>query len=156
MRQDTYNLRQLLEPVIESMGYELVGVEFIPHRSNALLRLYIDKESGINLEDCERVSHQVSGVLDVEDPIPFHYTLEVSSPGLDRPLFEAKHFQTFAGQQVRIHLSAPVDGKRKFVGTLKGIRDSNVIVELEDAELSIPLDYIEKARLIPEIRIGNR
>jgi len=93
MRQDAYKLRQILGAVIESMGYELVGVEFHRHRSNALLRVYIDKQSGnkpgIDLDDCQRVSHQISGVLDVEDPIPCRYTLEVSSPGLDRPLFEA-------------------------------------------------------------------
>ena len=156
MRQDAFNLKQLLGSVIESMGYELVGVEFHPGRSNALLRIYIDKESGINLDDCERVSHQVSGVLDVEDPIPYHYTLEVSSPGLDRPLFEARHFADFAGRKVRMQLAVAIEGKRKFVGLLKGIENEKVIIEVDDSELFVPLDLIDKARLVPELTIGTK
>ena len=160
MRQDAYKLRQILGAVIESMGYELVGVEFHRHRSNALLRVYIDKQSdnksGIDLDDCQRVSHQISGVLDVEDPIPCRYTLEVSSPGLDRPLFEAKHFSNFAGHRVQINLAMSLNGKKKYIGLLKGIKDGDVIVEIEGAELSVPLERIEKARLVPDIRIGKR
>ena len=156
MHKDPYNLRQLLGTVITAMGYELVGVEFSPNRSNALLRVYIDKHSGINLDDCERVSHQISGLLDVEDPIPFHYTLEVSSPGLDRPLFERKHFVAFAGHEVRIQLAMPINGKKRWVGTLKGLRDQDVVLESEGTEVLVPLDRIEKARLIPDIQIGGR
>ena len=155
MRQDAYKLRQILGAVIESMGYELVGVEFHRHRSNALLRVYIDKQSGIDLDDCQRVSHQISGVLDVEDPIPFRYTLEVSSPGLDRPLFEAKHFTNFAGHRVQINLAMPLNGRKKYMGLLKGIKDGDVIVEVEGTELFVPLERIEKARLVPDIRIGK-
>ena len=151
MRQEaSYKLRQLLGPVIETLGYELVGVEFHPHPANALLRLYIDKESGITVADCQQVSEQISGVLDVEDPIRGHYTLEVSSPGLDRPLFEAAHFTRFAGHQVCIHLASLLNGKRKLTGYLRGMRGDNVVIESDSEEFLVPLEQIEKARLIPE------
>lgn len=156
MRQDTYRLRQLLTPVIEAMGYELVGVEFNPSRTDALLRVYIDQETGINVEDCERVSHQISGILDVEDPIPFNYTLEVSSPGLDRPLFEARHFTQFAGQRVRLQLSAPVNGRKKLLGMLQGMQGDEVVIAVDDADLRVPLDIIDKARLVPDFGSGSK
>lgn len=150
MRQAPYKLRQILEATVESLGYELVGVEFYPHGANALLRVYIDKESGISVDDCQQVSHQISGVLDVEDPIPGHYTLEVSSPGLDRPLFEAKHFIRFAGCKVHIQLATPLNGRKRFIGLLQGMRGNAVVLESEGKELLMPLEQIEKARLVPE------
>ena len=150
MGQDSHTLRQILEPVVTAMGYELIGVEFHPHRGSALLRLYIDKEGGVNVDDCQQVSHQVSGVLDVEDPIPGHYRLEVSSPGLDRPLFQAHDFIRFAGHPVRVQLTLPLNGRRKFTGRLVGVRADQVVLEHEGQELAIPLTAIEKARLIPE------
>ena len=151
MRQDPYQLRQILEPVVNSMGYELVGVEFNAHKAHRLLRLYIDKASGISLEDCQQVSHQVSAVLDVEDPIPGHYTLEVSSPGLDRPLFREADFVRFSGHKVRIHLAAPVNGSKKLIGLLHGVCDGEVKVEVEGTEMAVPLHQIDKARLVPEL-----
>lgn len=151
MRQDSHTLREILEPVVSAMGYELIGVEFHPHRGSALLRLYIDKEGGVNVDDCQQVSHQVSGVLDVEDPIPGHYRLEVSSPGLDRPLFVARDFIRFAGHPVRVQLTLPLNGRRKFTGRLVGVRADQVVLEHEGQELAIPLTAIEKARLIPEL-----
>ncbi|MDX1656317.1 MAG: ribosome maturation factor RimP [Candidatus Competibacteraceae bacterium] len=150
MRQDPSNLRQLLERTVESMGYELVGVEFHPHRSNALLRVYIDRETGITVDDCQRVSHQISGLLDVEDPIPGQYSLEVSSPGLDRPLFTAEHFARFAGQQARLNLSTPLAGRRRLTGRLGGLRGEAVIIAVEGETLEVPLNQIDKARLVPE------
>jgi ribosome maturation factor RimP len=151
MRQDPYKLKQLLSVVVESMGYELVGVEFHPHSANALLRVYIDKESGISVDDCQRVSHQISGVLDVEDPIPEHYTLEVSSPGLDRPLFDVEHFTRFMGHEVRIQLAMPQNGRRNFIGCLLGMRGDDVVLSVDGEELLIPLERIKQARLIPEL-----
>jgi len=150
MGQDSHTLRQILEPVVTAMGYELIGVEFHPHRGSALLRLYIDREDGVNVDDCQQVSHQVSGVLDVEDPIPGHYRLEVSSPGLDRPLFEVRDFLRFVGHPIRLQLALPLNGRRKFSGRLVGMQADNVVLEHEGQELSIPLTAIEKARLIPE------
>jgi len=155
-------LQRLLEPVIEALGYELVCVELI-QGGGTLLRLYIDSPQGINLEDCERVSHQVSGVMDVEDPISGEYTLEVSSPGLDRPLTKPEHFVQFAGYEVRIQLHSPLEvdglgiedgqniGRRKFSGTLLGLEDNQVLLTNDDGEYRLPLLEIEKARLQPEL-----
>jgi ribosome maturation factor RimP len=149
MRQDP-KLKQILTTVVEAMGYEWVGVEFYPHRAAALLRVYIDSEEGIKIADCQRVSEQLSATLDVENPIARSYSLEVSSPGLDRPLFEVNHFIRFAGHKVRIQLSEPLNGRRNFTGQLRGVRDDNVVLESEGQELQIPLERIENARLVPE------
>jgi len=144
-------LRNIVQPTVEGLGYELVGVEFHGGSRNGLLRIYIDQESGISLDDCQAVSEQVSAVLDVEDPIPGHYTLEVSSPGLDRPLFEAEHFRRFAGQQVRIRLAVALEGRRKWSGLLKGVEGEAVVVEVDGRDVRLPLDGIEQARLVPEL-----
>ena len=152
MRQDLPKLRQALAAATETLGYELVGIEFQPRRDSALLRIYIDSDAGITLDDCQRVSHQISGVLDVEDPIAGRYTLEVSSPGLDRPLFEPAHFARFAGSTVRVHLNEMLDGRRKLLGRLLGMRDGEVVIaDAEGREWRVPLERIEKARLVPEI-----
>ena len=152
MGQDFQTLKRIVAATVEAMGYELVGVEFHPRSVSALLRVYIDGENGITLDDCQRVSHQVSGVLDVEDPIIGSYTLEISSPGLDRPLFEAKHFERFAGAEVRIQLRELLDGRRKLVGCLLGMRGGDVvIVDHDGQEWQVPLEQIEKARLVPQL-----
>lgn len=152
MRQDLQRLERILATAVDTMGYELVGMEFHPRRGNSLLRIYIDSETGITVDDCQRVSHQVSGVLDVEDPIVGQYTLEISSPGLDRPLFDAAHFERFVGSEVRIQLRELLDGRRKLIGRLLGMRDGDVvIVDSETREWRIPLGQIEKARLVPEL-----
>lgn len=150
MRQGTHKLQQILGPAVEAMGYELVGIEFHFHDTNALLRVYIDKETGVNVADCQQVSYQISGLLDVEDPIPGHYILEVSSPGLDRPLFESEHFRRFAGQQVRVNLAMPLNGRRKLQGLLQGMQNNDVVLSINGETLLVPLEHIEKARLIPE------
>lgn len=109
------NLTNLIEPVVAGLGYELLGIEYISQGRHSVLRLYIDSEQGIGLGDCEQVSRQVSGVMDVEDPLKGQYVLEVSSPGLDRPLFKAEHYVRYIGETVRIRLRRPVDNQRKFV-----------------------------------------
>ena len=134
------------------MGYELVGIEYRAHGRNGVLSVYIDARSGVTLEDCERVSYQVSGLLDVEDPISGRYTLEVSSPGLDRPLFSKEHFVRFAGRRVRIQLHTPLEGRRKFTGILHGMRgEQEVVIEQDGTELCLPLEWIKLARLVPEL-----
>ena len=143
--QETLN--QLLEPVIERMGYELVGIDFRGNPKNSLLRIYIDKPGGVMLDDCTRVSYQVSGVLDVEDPISGRYSLEVSSPGLDRPIFKISDYDRFAGERIKLRLQGPVDGRRKFVGVLRGLRDECVVVEEDGVEYAVPLTQIDKANL---------
>ncbi len=151
MRQESRNLQKLLGPVITAMGYELVGIEYLPRPRNALLRIYIDKEGGVDLDDCQRVSYQVSGVLDVEDPIPGRYTLEISSPGLDRPLFTAEHFARFAGCRVKVRLNVPLEGRRNFTGVLQGVKAGNVVLDDDGREICLPLDRVEQARLVPDV-----
>lgn len=153
MRENLQTLKRILTSVVESMGYEWIGMEFHPRHANALLRIYLDSATGITLEDCQRVSHQVSGVLDVEDNlIVGQYTLEVSSPGLDRPLFEARHFERFAGSEVRLQLREMLNGRRKLSGCLQGMRGDNVvIVDSEGQEWQVLLERIEKARLAPQL-----
>ena len=115
-----------------------------------MLRVYIDHEDGITLDDCTSVSHQLSGVLDVEDPIRGHYDLEVSSPGLDRPLFTVEHYERFRGRKVRVKLAAKLDGRRNHEGLLAGVRDAELILDVDGEIRNLPLDMIESARLVPE------
>lgn len=155
-RQAPDKVQGPIEAAVRGLGYELVGVEYLPQGAHSLLRVYIDTPEGVTVDDCERVSHQVSGALDVEDPIHGQYVLEVSSPGLDRPLFTEEHYRRFAGSRIKMRLSPPLDGRRNFTGVLKGIRDGKVVLVHEDGEWELPLDHVEQARLIPEIRIGTR
>jgi ribosome maturation factor RimP len=150
MSRQPAQLRQLIEATVEGLGYELVGVEYQGGASNGLLRIYIDHEDGITLDDCQAVSHQVSGLLDVEDPIAGRYALEVSSPGLDRPLFQARDYARFAGQQVKVRMHGLIQGRRNFTGQLLGLEGDNVIVEVDGEEYVLPLDQVDQARLIPE------
>ena len=157
-------LQQLIEPVVTAMGYELIGLEYVSQGRRHLLRLYIDSAAGVNLDDCGRVSHQVSGILEVEDPIHGPYTLEVSSPGLDRPLFGMRDFVRFVGHKIQVRLALPmhstedacnhgaasIAGRRKVTGLLKGVQDTHLVVEEQGQELLLPLGRIEKANLIPE------
>jgi len=149
MPRESAELRKLIEPAVRALGFELVGVEFSTGQSG-LLRVYIDSEDGISADNCEAVSHQVSGLLDVEDPIPGRYALEISSPGLDRPLFQARDFERFTGSTVRLRLVSPLNGRRKFKGVLMGMKDNHVVVQVEDAELIVTLDEIDQARLVPD------
>lgn len=149
MSVDRDTLTALIEPAVEALGYELVGVEYRPSARHALLRVYIDQAQGIGLDDCERVSHQLSALLDVEDPIDVAYDLEVSSPGLDRPLFRARDFQRFAGERARIRLRAPLEGRRNFKGVLRGLEGQQVLVEVDDELVRLPFEQIDQARLIP-------
>ncbi|MGB5833460.1 MAG: ribosome maturation factor RimP [Thiohalocapsa sp.] len=141
----------LIETVVGPMGYEPVGVEFVQGPAgSAVLRVYIDHEDGIKLEDCETVSRQLSSVFDVEDPIPGRYDLEVSSPGLDRPLFKIEHFDRFSGERARIRLVSKLDGRRRFEGVLAGTDGSRVLLDADGERLELPHELIETARLIPE------
>ncbi|HEC17166.1 MAG TPA: ribosome maturation factor RimP [Sedimenticola sp.] len=151
MRSAPESLSRLIRQVVESMGYELVGVELLTgKKAGALLRVYVDREEGITLDDCAAVSHQVSGLLDVEDPIKENYDLEVSSPGLDRPLFYKEHYERFAGRKARIRLRAMLHGRRRYEGVLAGVRDNEILLEVEGEQVELPLDQIETARLVPE------
>jgi ribosome maturation factor RimP len=149
MGQASARLQQMVDPAVTALGYELVGIEHLPQGRHSLLRIYIDAPDGITVDDCERVSRQVSALFDVEDPIQGHYTLEVSSPGLDRPLFTAAHYERFAGSDVQLRLFAPRDGRRKYKGRLLGMREGQVVVVVDDVEQAFALEEIEKAQLVP-------
>lgn len=146
-REDT--LVELIKPVVQSLDCQLWGLELLPQGRHALLRIYIDKATGIMLEDCEKVSRQVSSVLDVEDPIAGQYTLEVSSPGMDRPLFELSQYQDFIGQKISLRLHQPFDGRRKLAGQLTSIENDEVAVVVDDHEYVLPFELIDKAKVVP-------
>ena len=143
-------LEKLLRPAVEDTGYELWDLEFAPRARGGMLRLYIDSPAGITLDDCERVSRAVSTVLDAEDPIPGQYTLEVSSPGLDRVLRTREHFERYAGETVRLEMKELVGGRRRFVGRLVRVLDREIELALEEGSVTLPLDGVHKARLVPE------
>ncbi|MCH0749210.1 ribosome maturation factor RimP [Pseudomonas aeruginosa] len=142
-------LQALLAPVVEALGYECWGVEFISQGRHSVLRVYIDRPEGILIDDCEAVSRQVSGILDVDDPISGEYTLEVSSPGMDRPLFTLEQFAKHAGEQVKIRLRSPYEGRRNYQGILRGVEEQDVVVLVDDHEYLLPIDSIDKANIIP-------
>jgi len=143
-------LLSLLEAPIQALGYEVVELEFHPQGRGGLLRVYIDREGGVTVDDCEKASRQVSSVLDVEDPIPGAYTLEVSSPGLERPLRKSADFTRFAGERAKVELALPLEGRRRFAGTLKGCEGEDVLIEVDGVLHRLPLGIIAKARLDPE------
>lgn len=157
MRHAENELTRLVRSVVEPMGYELVGVEYFQRGTGgAVLRIYIDhppgdRETGIALDDCSAVSHQLSGVLDVEDPIAGHYDLEVSSPGLDRPLFSAEHFERFCGHRARLKLATKIDDRRKLEGLIEGVRNETVLLNVDGETREVPLGMVDSARLVPEL-----
>jgi ribosome maturation factor RimP len=142
-------LTSLLRPVVEGLGYELWELECAPGRAGGFVRLYIDAEAGITLEDCERVSRAVSEVLDEADPVAGQYTLEVSSPGADRPLRTAAHFARFAGAVVFVELVQPVDGRRRYKGRLVAAGAEAVEVEVDGRRYALPIAGIRKAHVVP-------
>lgn len=143
-------LNELLQPLVEDLGYEFVGLEYNANPKNSVLVLYIDKPDGIQLDDCEAVSREVAALLDVEDPIKGHYNLEVSSPGLDRPLFTVDQFERFKGEEVQLTAFAPVDGRRRFKGRILGAAASTVRLEQDGHEVALEFANIAKARLVPD------
>ena len=142
-------LTELLEPTVERLGYELSDLEVRLGGRGAVLRVFIDHPDGIGLDDCEKVSLAVSALLDVEDPLPGQYNLEVSSPGLDRKLTKVEHFQRFAGETVKVQMRFPVAGRKRFRGTLVSSTDDNIVIEVDGEPHSLPLATIDTARLVP-------
>lgn len=144
-------LGELLGPVVAGLGYELWEIEYAPRAGGGLLRLYIDAAAGISLDDCERVSRAVSETLDETDPIPGQYTLEVSSPGLDRVLRTQAHFARFAGERVKLEMMRPVAGRKRFQGRLTQVGDGEITLATDGGTISLPIDDIHRARLIPDV-----
>jgi ribosome maturation factor RimP len=145
---DKEALIELLEPAVGAMGYELADIDAHLGR-RGLLRLFIDREGGVTVDDCQRVSEQVSALLDVEDPLPGSYVLEVSSPGFDRRLRKREHFERFSGERARVELRDPLEGRRNFVGTLLGVDGDSVSLEVDGRKWHLPLNDIAMARLAP-------
>ena len=143
-------LTKLLKPLVEDLGYEFVGLEHQSNPKNPVLVIYIDRPEGIAVEDCERVSREVAALLDVEDPIPGQYSLEVSSPGLDRPLFTVEQFDRFSGELAQVTVFAPVGGRRKFKGQILGARGDEVLLNQDGNEVVLEFGNIAKARLVPD------
>jgi ribosome maturation factor RimP len=143
------DLTPLFEPVVESMGYELVGVEFIGAGGHGTLRVYIDREAGVSLDDCAAISHQISGILDVEEPIKQAYDLEISSPGIDRPLFKLADFERFTGEAAKIKLAIALDGRKNFKGRLQGVTEARQVeIEVDGEVFSLPFADIARANLV--------
>lgn len=154
------DLSRLIRPVIEAMGFEYVGLEYLSNPKNRLVRIYIDREpEGISVDDCAAVSNEVSALLDVEDPVSGHYSLEVSSPGVERPLFEPEHYRRFAGERARVHLYAPLgdghdnrrDNRRKLTGTIVAADDDRVVIEVDGENIALAFDDIRRANLKPDM-----
>lgn len=151
MKQAPEHLVNLIEPIVEGLGYECVGIEYNPHPRHGILRVYIDSENGVLLDDCSKVSHHLSGVLDVEDPISGNYDLEISSPGADRPFFKLKQFEQFVGGLITVNLFKPINKMRKITGKIIKVEGDNVLLQLnDDNEIEIPFSAMTKARLVPD------
>ena len=149
MRGGTEKLRALLEPPVENLGYELVHLEFSSQDKNAILRVYIDAPGGIQVDDCATVSRQLSVVLDVEDPLNSSYFLEVSSPGLDRPLVKPEHFRQFVGDKARIVMATHILGRRRFTGQMMEAGIDAVVLEVDGESYELPYKDMESAQLDP-------
>ncbi len=142
-------LTELLQPLVEQLDYEFVGLEY-QTGGHALLRVYIDRPNGITVDDCAAVSREIGALMDVHDPIKTEYQLEVSSPGLDRPLFTPVQFERFAGQPVQLTIASPVAGRRKFKGTIARVEDDQIVISQDGEEVTINHSNVMKARLVPQ------
>ncbi|MFC5568629.1 ribosome maturation factor RimP [Lysobacter yangpyeongensis] len=159
MTDKANEIAALLAPTVASLGLELLGAEYLPSPGGAMLRLYIDVPAdaaqgddarSVTIDDCEAVSREVSAQLDVEDPISSHYTLEVSSPGIDRPLFGAAQFARFAGESAKVVLRLPQDGRRRLQGEIVRVAGEDITFNVDGNEFTVRADNIEKARLVPD------
>lgn len=161
MTDKATQITALLAPTVSALGLELLGVEYLPAPGSAVLRLYIDRPAaegaeagddaaGVGIEDCEAVSREVSAQLDVEDPISGNYTLEVSSPGVDRPLFSAAQFARFAGQVAKVALKLPQDGRRRLQGTIAVVEGDRIAFEVDGARIEVDIDNVDRAKLVPD------
>ncbi|WP_019530761.1 ribosome maturation factor RimP [Dasania marina] len=143
-------LLELIKPVVEALELQLWGVEYVAHSKQTVVRIYIDNPKGIDVDDCAAVSRQVSSVFDVEDPIAGEYTLEVSSPGMARPLFSLEQYLTHKGDVVKLKLRVAYEGRRNFTGQLVGVEDQDVVIVVDDHEYLLPFEMIDKANIVPQ------
>lgn len=143
-------LKSMLADAVVSMGCDFWGLELLQRGKESLLRVFIEKEGGVGVDDCANVSRQISSVLDVEDPISNEYTLEVSSPGMDRPLFSLEQFRMYVGQKVSVKLRVPFEGRRRFSGKLNGVEGEDIVVQVDADEYLLPFESIDKAHVVPQ------
>lgn len=148
----TDRLEALLAPIVDDLGYEFVGLEYSSNPKNRLLRVYIDRpETGVDVDDCATVSRELSAIMDVEEPISGHYTLEVSSPGIERPLFTAEQFERFVGEEARVQMLVPVDGRRRFKGRIVGVDGDVIRLDVDGEEFALDVAGMDKAKLAPDL-----
>lgn len=148
MKSSVEKVTQLIEPTVQALDLELWGVEHASQGKYSVLRIFIEREAGVTIDDCERVSRQVSAIFDVEEPIAGEYTLEVSSPGMDRLLFTPQQFQRYRGEEVSVRMRTPVDGRRKFKGTLTNVVDDIIHIQVDGSDFELPHGDIEKANIV--------
>lgn len=144
-------LISMLEPAIDALGCGLWGIDYHAQGKKSVLRIYIEKDAGVMMGDCERVSRQVSSILDVEDPISGEYTLEVSSPGMDRSLYKLEQYLLYIGSHINIRLRIAFDGRKNFSGVLKGIEEDEIVLEADNEEYLLPYELIDRANIVPQI-----
>ncbi|HTK96428.1 MAG TPA: ribosome maturation factor RimP [Pseudomonadales bacterium] len=149
MTKKERELETLLSPTVAALGLRVWGIEYLGQGKHSVLRIYIDRDEGVTIEDCEAVSKQVSEVLDVEGTLTSSYTLEVSSPGMDRLLFKPEQYAESIGETVDVRLNYPFEGRRRVVGALTGLENDEVVVQAEDSEYQIPLSNVQRARIVP-------
>jgi ribosome maturation factor RimP len=144
-------MTELVSPTIEMLGFELWGLEYIPAGKQSTLRIYIDRpgDEGVNVSDCGQVSHQISALLDVEDPIQSAYMLEISSPGMDRPLFQPAQFAAYQGETVQVRASGEILGRKRFKGKMTEVNEQGIVVEVDNEAYDIPFEMIDKANVVP-------
>lgn len=148
MKLDSDGLEALFAPIVEGLGYTLWGVELRSSQKHAHVKIFIDHEDGITVDDCSQVSHQISGVLDVEDPISVAYTLEVSSPGVERPLMKLEHYEQYIGETIKVRLSWAIQDRKNYLGILKNVSDEEIVMEVDDQKVEFPLNAVKRANLI--------
>jgi len=143
-------LSQLIEPILDEMGVELVDIEYLSYHGRWIVRIYVDKEGGITVDDCARVSREIDEIIDIKDIIHHAYVLEVSSPGLNRPLKKEKDFQRAVGKKIKARISVPLKGRRHFIGYLKDFRNDTLYLEVENNLVSLSRQDVDKANLVYE------
>ena len=141
-------LNEIVKNTVEGLDFELWGYEYRPHSESALLRIFIEKDGGIAVEDCAQVSRQIGAVLDVENIIPVAYILEVSSPGMDRVLFSAEQYQDYIGDTLKVRTRTPIEERRNFKGSLVQANETTVTIKVDNQEFDIPFETIDRARLV--------
>ena len=145
---DQKSIVELIEPAVSALGLELWGIEYMPQGKRSLLRIYIDKEEGVVIEDCEKVSRQVSSIFDVEDPVAGEYTLEFSSPGMDRPLYTIEQFSRYVGSQINVRLRMPLNGRKRFKGLLGKVDGENLCLLVDGVQHVLPFSAVDKANIV--------